>query len=151
MDYVLLQAHIDAFVDSIPEVKMAADGSNASDFVVADVIGGKDFVQNFGGYPRSEIAEINAAATLEMQENLLRKLSDFSPTDNPTAGMTDAQIMLAHKSKYQQAPAEIIEYVEKQVAIRDEQRAEYARRLAAEKADKVPKKVNVKPNIQDNE
>lgn len=148
MNYEVLQKHIDSFVESIPKVELAADGSNVSDFVVADVIGGRDFTQNYGGYPRSEIAEINAAATLEVQQNLLRKLQDYSPTDNPTAGMTDAQLKLAHKSKYLQTPCEVVEYVDHQIAIREEMRAAAARAAAAKKA---PKKVDVsqKPAVNE--
>ena len=92
-----MQKHIDgalASIDSRIEY-MEKDGSNADRFFCADVVSGRKFAQNFGGYPRSEIAEINAQANLELQKSMLAQLVDFTNQPNPTAGMTDAQIMLA--------------------------------------------------------
>ena len=102
MNFELLKVHIEnsTYTATIcPE--LSDDGSNVSDFYCADVVGNRKFAQNYGGYPRSEIAEINAAATMQEQMNLLSQLNDYTSGNNPNAGLSDAEIMLSHKSKYQ--------------------------------------------------
>lgn len=120
MNYKLLKKHIDDnthFGSICPVLK--EDGSNVSDFFCADVVGNRRFAQNYGGYPRSEIAEINAAATMQEQANLLAQLKDYTPSSNPNAGLSDAEIMLSHKSKYQQTATEMQSWIENQLNIRD--------------------------------
>lgn len=145
MNLALLKKHIDANIEAInkgvPELK--ADGSNAQDFFTADVIGGKSFVQNYGGYPRSDIEIIQAAASLELQKALLDKLTDFSDATNPNAGLTDVQLMLAHKSKYQQCPSELQAYYQSLIEQRNAIRLD-AQRKAAAAAKTSPKKADVK-------
>lgn len=80
-------------------------------------------MQNFGGYPRSEIAQINAEADIMQQANLLAELTDYSPSSNPNAGLSDSEIMLGHKSKYLQTPNEVTTWLEGQIQIRDAKRA----------------------------
>lgn len=125
MNYKLLQIHIDnavaEMVKCVPEFKK--DGSNSQDFFCADVVGARKFVQNHGGYPRSEIAEINAQTNLQAQMALLQSLEDYSPKTNPNAGLTDAQIALSHRSKYQQSPSEMQDWLEGQIQLRDIERA----------------------------
>ena len=124
MNYELMQKHIDAFVASIPCVEMETDGSNAVDFYVADLVSDRKFAQNYGGYPRSDIAEINECASLEMQKVLLQNMQDFrASADGQNAGRTDAQIMLGHKSKYCQTPNEMIDWTCEQIKISQEMRA----------------------------
>lgn len=145
MNLKLLEKHIDGalteMVKCIPEFKK--DGSNSQDFFCADVVGARRFVQNYGGYPRSEIAEINAQANLQAQMNLLQDLEDYSPKTNPNAGLSDAQIMLSHKSKYQQAPSELQDWLGEQIRLRDAVRYQVAQEVqkaaAAKKATKVEK------------
>lgn len=130
-----LQSHIDSFDIQVDTLK--ADGSNAVDFFCADVVGNKRFAQNYGGYPRSEIAEINAAANLEQQKVLLSQLEDYSSSrSNVNAGLSDAEIMLGHKSKYLQTATEMQSYLTEQIQIRDAKRAEVIRQaeLAKSKA-----------------
>lgn len=130
-----LQSHIDSFDIQVDTLK--ADGSNAVDFFCADVVGNKRFAQNYGGYPRSEIAEINAAANLEQQKVLLSQLEDYSSSrSNVNAGLSDAEIMLGHKSKYLQTATEMQSYLTEQIQIRDAKRAELLRQaeLAKSKA-----------------
>ena len=110
--------------------ELLQDGSNAERFFCADVVGARRFAQNYGGYPRSEIAEINEAANLETQLALINSLNDYSPKDNPNAGKTDAEIMLGHKSKYLQAASEQIGWLESQIQRRDNERY-----LAQQKVD----------------
>lgn len=122
MDLELLKAHVASgtHLDICPVLE--SDGSNVNGFYCADVVGGRRFVQNFAGYPRSEIAEINDAASLEEQISLLSSLQDYSPSDNPNAGKTDAEIMLGHKSKYIQTPSESVRWLEGQLHDRSVQR-----------------------------
>lgn len=121
-----MQKHIDTALLSIDDniEYMEKDGSNANRFFCADVVSNRKFAQNYGGYPRSEIAEINAQANLEIQKSMLSQLVDFTNQPNPTAGMSDAQLMLSHRSKYQQAPSEIQSWLEGQLQIRDVRRAQ---------------------------
>ena len=58
MDNILLQKHIDANL-LVGSPKLEKDNSNIRDFYCADVVGDRRFAQNYGGYPRSDIAEIN--------------------------------------------------------------------------------------------
>lgn len=122
MNYDLLMAHIEAntYNDAYPVLE--SDGSNVGLFYCADVVGARRFAQNYGGYPRSEIAEINEAQSLEMQMYLLSSLNDYSPKDNPNAGLSDSEIMLGHKSKYIQSPSESVRWLESQIAERDAKR-----------------------------
>lgn len=121
MDYKLLKKHNESCV-TVTNPELFSDGSNARMFFCADVVGNRRFAQNYGGYPRSDIAEINNAANEQMQMQLLSQLNDYSPSSNPNAGLTDAEIMLGHRSKYQQAPSESIAWLESQLHQRDVQR-----------------------------
>lgn len=119
MNLKLLAKHVaGAFYPAINPV-LADDKSNIDCFFTADVVGHKRFAMNFGGYPRSEIAEINAQANLEVQMSLLSELQDFSTGNNPNAGLTDAEIMLSHRSKYMQTASEMQSWIESQLAYRD--------------------------------
>lgn len=110
-----------AMVLTLPQI--AEDNSNINDFYIADVVGNRRFAQNYGGYPRSDIAEINAQASLQQAQNLLRDLAEVPVTD-VNSGLSDAQIMLGHRSKYVQTPSESVRFLESQIAIRDAQRFE---------------------------
>ena len=72
MNLELMQKHIDAALTSIDGniEYMEKDGSNANRFFCADVVSNRKFAQNYGGYPRSEIAEINDQANLEIQKSM---------------------------------------------------------------------------------
>lgn len=117
MDYNILQKHI----NSVPELVLPTvkeDGSNLSDFYCADVVGNRRFAQNYGGYPRSEIAEINAQASMQQAANLL---NDLQVTEGSymDSSLTPEEIMLSHRSKYIQAPSEMIDFIDRQLQIRD--------------------------------
>lgn len=115
MNYKLLQEHISASLHEDINPVLKDDKSNVAQFFVADVVGNKRFAQNFGGYPRSEIAEINAQANLQAQMNLLSELQDYSPFVNSNAGKSDVEIMLSHRSKYCQSPTEQVSWLEGQL------------------------------------
>ena len=110
-----MQKHINASYHADINPVLLEDNSNIGMFFCPDVVGNHRFVLNFGGYPRSEIAQINAAADLNQQINLLQSLEDFTPSENPNAGLTDAEIMLSHRSKYCQTPCEQISWLENQM------------------------------------
>lgn len=114
----MLKHIADAFNENINMV-LASDGSNKSAFYCADVVGSRKFVMNYGGYPRSEIAELNDMTNVAQMEQLLHQLGDYSPSSNPNAGKTDAEIMLGHKSKHLQTPSEVISWLEGQLHERD--------------------------------
>lgn len=102
-------------VEAIPYPDFNEDNLKA--FYKPDVIS-ENFVLNDGGWPRSDIAIINEQTNLEAAQNLLNKLSEV-PADNANAGLTDAEIMLSHRSKYQQTQGETVEWLERQLSIRD--------------------------------
>lgn len=116
MNQKLLNEHIEAFIASVPVIDLKEDGSNAVDFFCADIVGNCRFAQNFGGYPRSEIADINDCVNLEMQKNLLSQLIDYRhQADGQNAGKTDVQIAMGHRSKYCQMPSEMQDWIEVQL------------------------------------
>lgn len=149
MNYKELQKHIVAnqFVD-VQILK--SDGSNANDFFTTDVVGDKSFAQNFGGYPRSDIAMINEQQNIAVQKALLDKLETITP-DNSNAGLSDVEIALGHRSKYQQAPSEMQSWLSDQLAIRDAKRLEYARQMAAKAAEQQKSSVVKKHVVQSSE
>lgn len=99
---------------------------NVKQFYSADVIGDKRFSYNEGGWPLSEIAKINRATSLQEKSYLLSQLNDYNPSTNPNAGLSDAEIMLSHRSKYCQSPSEKIGWIETQIANRDARLAQQA-------------------------
>lgn len=125
MKYELWNAHISGVAEyEVPELK--EDRSNLSDFFSADVVGDKRFAQNYGGWPRSDVAEINSQVSLADAETLLRQLT-ILPSNDSNVGLSDAQIMLGHKSKYCQTAGEQVSWLESQLEIRDAQRAQLQR------------------------
>lgn len=122
MNIQLLNEHVKKALANVKVEQLKSDGSNANRFFCADVVGNKRFAQNYGGYPRSEIAEINAQANEQLAMSMLAQLRQV-PVSDATSGMTDAQIMLGHKSKYLQAPSEMQGWLMDQLAVRDAERA----------------------------
>lgn len=122
MNIKVLQKHVDNTYYVDINMELLSDGSNKSGFYCPDVVGGRKFVQNYGGYPRSEIAEINALQNMQEQMSLLQNLQDYSPQSNPNAGKTDAEIMLGHRSKYCQTASEMIDWLDYQLQSRANER-----------------------------
>lgn len=128
MNIELLLQHVELNTQfSFPELK--ADGSNANEFFCADVVGARRFAQNYGGYPRSDIALINEQQNLSVAQSMLENLPDFGTKDNPNQGLVDAQIVKGVRSKYMQSPAEVLPYIEQKIQERND-------RLAAIEAEK---------------
>ena len=154
MNLELIKEHVVQASKTILNPKFNKDGSNASDFYFADVVGHKRFAQNFGGYPRSEIAEINAQTNLQVAKQLLSQMTDFSSdVNNQNAGIPDAVISMGHKSKYIQTPSEQINFIDSQLAIRDgiraKQAAEQAAKIAAAQAAKAVKEKVVDSKVDE--
>lgn len=99
----------------------ALDENTVNGYYRADVIDGK-FTENYGGWPRNDIALINEQTSLEAAKVLLDNLQ-IMPENNGNAGLSDIDIMLSHKSKYCQSPSEVTSWIENQLALRDAKRA----------------------------
>lgn len=106
-------------VEPIKLPELAADGSNKSDFWCADVLGNKKFAQNYGGYPRSDVALINEQNDLAVAQRMLNDMQDFRTDVNPDAGRSDIELILSQRSRYCQSAAESIRYIESELARRD--------------------------------
>lgn len=108
------------FKEEIIVPKLADDGSNQCDFYRADVLGSKKFVTNYGGWPRSDLALINEQTDLGVAKAMAAQLVDFnSDAPNSHRGMFDTDIILQSRSKYCQAPAEQLKFIERQISERD--------------------------------
>lgn len=99
--------------------KLAKDGSNKGDFYSTETLVSKKFAQNFGGYPRSDIAIINDQNNMAVARAMIEQLIDYSSVGNPNDGKSDTEIMLGVQSKYMQSPAEFLPYFENEIAKRD--------------------------------
>lgn len=97
---------------------LAEDMSNISDFFRVDVAGNKGVPLNFGGWPRSDLALINAQKDMGVAKALANQVTVL-PDSNQNVGLTDAEIMLNAKSKYAQTPSEYMRYIEQQIELRD--------------------------------
>lgn len=98
--------------------KLADDMSNISDFFRVDVAGNKGVPLNYGGWPRSDLALINAQKDIGVAKALASQVTVLSES-NRNQGLTDAEILLNAKSKYAQSPAEYMRYIEQQIELRD--------------------------------
>lgn len=105
------------------------DGSNKGDFFGVETMSSQKFAQNYGGYPRSDIALINEQQNLSVAESMLENLPDFGTQNNPNQGLSDIEIIKGVQSKYMQSPAEILPYLEQKIQERND-------RLAAIEAQK---------------
>lgn len=121
MNLGLLREHVDNALSRIVLPELKKDGSNAKDFFGVDTRQ-RQWQLNHGGYSRSELAVINEQENLAAKANLLEQMVDYTPFSNPTAGLTDVEISLMHRSKYQQTPNEMQTWLEGQAQIRDAKR-----------------------------
>lgn len=123
----------------IPALK--EDKSNLADFFRVDVAGNKAVPLNYGGWPRSDLAVINAQKDMSVAKALANSIVEL-PESNSNAGLSDAEIMLNAKSKYAQTPSECMRYIEQQIEFRDNKimrqaqiEADARRSLAAKHAE----------------
>lgn len=149
MNQKLLNEHVEAALARIVLPVLKKDGSNASDFFGVDTKARK-WQLNHGGYPRSELAMIAEQENLVAQANLLEQMVDYTPATNPTAGLTDVEISLMHRSKYMQTPNEMQTWLDGQIQIRDAKRQQAYEAALVKQAKNAPKSdskqvVNVVP------
>lgn len=106
--------------NKLPALNMPApefNEKNIKAFYRPDVIDGS-FTENYGGWPRNDIALINEQTSLEAAKVMLDNLAQM-PQSTENAGLSDAEIMLSHRSKYCQSASEVTEWLENQLALRD--------------------------------
>lgn len=114
---------------------LADDKSNISDFFRVDVAGNKGVPLNYGGWPRSDLALINAQTDMGVAKALANQVTVL-PESNQNTGLTDTEIMLNGKSKYAQTPSEYMRYIEQQIELRDSKilNQQYVKQQAAKVA-----------------
>lgn len=106
----------------IPEIGVNNENV-AAFYAVADIPTQKSFVRNYGGYVRSDIAQIideqNQEVALQLSARLIER-----PDDTSDRSVVD--ILASHHSKYSQTPSEMIEFIDNQLSLRDQKRLETA-------------------------
>ena len=122
----------------IPE--MAKDKSNLSDFFKVDVAGNKAIPLNYGGWPRSDLAVLNALSDMQVAKAFASQLVELPDDTAHNVGLTEEEIILQAKSKYAQSPSEMTRYIEGQLEFRDAQIAAVKRAQAAKAAAAASKK-----------
>lgn len=124
---------------------MEKEGKNKDDFFcAAGSIDGKEFANNYGGWPRSELAIINEQTDINVAKAMMQKLDSFD-VKPANVGLEDEQIIGSTRSKYCQAPAEQAKFVERCLAERDEKIA-YLQRLKAAKKAEAEQKIKFNEN-----
>ena len=111
------------------------DKSNIKDFFVADVHGGRSFLLNDGGYPMNDVDMIIRQQDANVRESLLSQLEEVPTTGFP-ADMSNQEVLLGLRSRYQQAPSEMVSFYEKQLEIA-QAKYEAAQAAATEKSSDV--------------
>lgn len=90
-------------------------------FAVTDMETSKSFCKNYGGYPRSDIAQIidenNEEVAIQLASRLLNR-----QTEN-TSSVSDVDLLASHRSKYLQTPSEMVNWIDSKLAVRDEREA----------------------------
>lgn len=119
---------------------MAKDKSNLSDFFKVDVAGNHAIPFNYGGWPRSDLAQLNALSDMQVAKAFASHLVELPDDTVYNAGLSDEAIILQAKSKYVQSPAEMTRYIEGQLEFRDAQLAAVQRSKAAQAAAAASKK-----------
>lgn len=121
MNRILIQERLAKVSERLDSRQVKMNDKNVAAFYVADVIAGHSFAQNYGGHPRSEISQIEAETNMANQMSMLAMLQEM-PISNENSGLSDAEIMLSHRSKYMQTPSESVRWLEGQLAERDAKR-----------------------------
>lgn len=106
------------FVAPDLSVTLNADKSNVGKFFVADVRGGKSFLQNDAGYPMNDIDAIFRQQDSMIRESMIKNLEEVPTTGSP-ADVPNTEILLGLRSRYLQTPSEMVSWYEKQLEIAD--------------------------------
>lgn len=110
---------------NVPELEhliLNEDKSNLCDFFAADTRVGRSFLQNDAGYPMNDIDVIIRQQDAKIQESLIRQLEEI-PSSGVPADVSNAEVLLSLRSRYQQAPSEVVSWYERQIEILDSKRA----------------------------
>lgn len=121
------------------------DGKNKGDFFGVETLCSKKFAQNYGGYPRSDIAVINEQQNIMVAKQMLENLPDFRTSQNFNANKTDIEVLKGVQSKYMQSPSEFLPYIEQQV----QKRIDKAAAVAAYKAEQEATQKSFEQNEKD--
>lgn len=106
----------------MPDIKCTKENVNAF-YTVCDIPTQQSFARNYGGYVRSDIAQIIEEQNQEVAVQLSARLVE-RPDDTSDDSVVD--LIAAHRSKYVQTPSEMISWLDNQLAIRDEKQAAQA-------------------------
>lgn len=117
-------------------VPLSEDKSNVRDFVKADVVGGRSFVLNDGGYPLNDIDLVIKQQDVRIQDSLLSQLVEVPTTGVPAATPND-EVLMSLRSRYQQTPSEMVRFYERQLEI-------YESRAQASQSDKTESTISFK-------
>lgn len=98
------------------------DKSNIKDFYVADVHQGRSFLLNDGGYPMNDVDAIIRQQNDAIRESMLNSLAEV-PTTGVPYETPNEEVLMSLKSRYQQAPSELVRFYEKQLEIVESKRA----------------------------
>lgn len=98
------------------------DKSNIKDFFVADVHQGRSFLLNDGGYPMNDVDAIIRQQNDAIRESMLNSLVEV-PTTGVPSDTPNEEVLMSLKSRYQQAPSELVKFYEKQLEIAESKRA----------------------------
>lgn len=93
------------------------------------------FAQNYGGYPRSDVALLNEQTDLTAVNWLLDRLAQ-RPGDGVGDDVSDFDLSISHKSKYCQTASEMINHYENLLKVRDDRELECMDSKEREKAAK---------------
>lgn len=134
----LLDKHSVREIDILPE--LFDDGSNISAFYPINDMVKENFAQNFGGYPRSDIAIIEDQQNISVARSMLEQLPDYRSMDKSDL-RSDAEVLFSVRSKYMQSPSEILPFIEKEIEKRDA-RILKEREAAAANSDVIDKNID---------
>lgn len=115
--------------------ELKKDGSNRHDFFCASgTLDKKSFVNNYGGWPRSDLAIINEQTDFNVAKAMLANIEQFP--ESQRSNFSEAELLIMNKSKYTQSISENLAYTEKVLQFRDEKLAELNRLKAAQLKEK---------------
>lgn len=135
------------YVEKPIVASLEKDGKNKDDFFcAAGSIDGKEFANNYGGWPRSELAIINEQTDINVAKAMIQKLDSFD-VKPANVGLTDEQIIGTTRSKYCQAPAEQAKFVERCMIERDNRLA-YLRSIREAQKIEQEQKIKFNENVE---
>lgn len=113
----------------------------------------QSFCKNFGGYPRNDINVFLEAEDVKTAEALSAALIERHSDSVLDSDMSDADLILSVKSKYQQTPSELVRYYENMLEIRDSRLLSKQHEIDAEKTlkEKEALRASIKESLTNEE